>query len=394
MNQKNKIDPNLMTELREYGLKDACVCAHCGNCTATCALSTPQNPFPRKLVRTIQLGQRDKLLSSPEPWLCYYCGECSERCPRSADPGETMMVLRRYLTAAYDWTGFSRRFYTSERFEILAVLAVAALVGGALWLLRAAAPDLQHADINSVWPAASIEIADLLMAAVLSFLLLSNSYRCARFIMGDLLHKVPLRIYAGKLVDMVVHAATQKRLRQCEDRMPWIVHFAIVTGYATVFLMVVVLLNGLGSEGWRFQRGWPEYELWHPIRLAGYYATFAIMAGTTYAIVGRLKKSRPAYKSSHSTDWMFLILLQATTLTGILIHATRLLDLPMPTYVLYAIHMMVAVPMLVLEVPFAKWAHLAYRPLVLFLVEVKNAYERETQRAGGIETAPAKAGGS
>jgi len=37
----------------------------------------------------------------------------------------------------------------------------------------------------------------------------------------------------------------------------------------------------------------------------------------------------------------------------------------------------VAVPMLVLEVPFAKWAHLAYRPVVLFLVKVKQAYYAE-----------------
>jgi hypothetical protein len=32
--------------------------------------------------------------------------------------------------------------------------------------------------------------------------------------------------------------------------------------------------------------------------------------------------------------------------------------------------------MLVLEVPFAKWAHLAYRPLVLFLLKVKEEYQK------------------
>jgi hypothetical protein len=66
-----------------------------------------------------------------------------------------------------------------------------------------------------------------------------------------------------------------------------------------------------------------------------------------------------------------------TTLTGILIHFTRLLDWPMPTYVLYVIHLMVAIPMLVLEVPFAKWAHLAFRPVTIFLMKVKEAYEKE-----------------
>lgn len=83
---------------------------------------------------------------------------------------------------------------------------------------------------------------------------------------------------------------------------------------------------------------------------------------------------------------MFLILLQLTTLTGIFIHFTRLLDWPATTYGLYIVHMMVAVPMLVLEVPFAKWAHLAYRPLVVYLLQVKEAYFQE-QGAEALEPA-------
>jgi hypothetical protein len=52
----------------------------------------------------------------------------------------------------------------------------------------------------------------------------------------------------------------------------------------------------------------------------------------------------------------------------------RLLDWPATPYALYLIHLMVAVPMLVLEVPFAKWAHLLYRLLVLYLMKVKEKY--------------------
>jgi hypothetical protein len=36
------------------------------------------------------------------------------------------------------------------------------------------------------------------------------------------------------------------------------------------------------------------------------------------------------------------------------------------------IHLMIAVPMLVIEVPFAKWTHQLYRPLILFLMKVKQ----------------------
>jgi hypothetical protein len=80
---------------------------------------------------------------------------------------------------------------------------------------------------------------------------------------------------------------------------------------------------------------------------------------------------------------MFLILLQLTTMTGIFINFTRLLDWPLATYGIYVIHMMVAIPMLVLEVPFAKWAHLAYRPVVLMLLNVKQKYIAQHEQTGG-----------
>jgi Fe-S oxidoreductase len=74
------------------------------------------------------MGLKDQLESSVEPWLCYYCGDCSKTCPRDANPGELMMSLRRYLTSKYDWTGLSKRFYTSEVWELAFILLFAILV--------------------------------------------------------------------------------------------------------------------------------------------------------------------------------------------------------------------------------------------------------------------------
>ncbi|NTV57441.1 MAG: 4Fe-4S dicluster domain-containing protein [Deltaproteobacteria bacterium] len=377
-----KVDPSLMKDLEHFGLKDAKKCFHCGNCTAVCPLSTADNSFPRRFHKYIQMGLTEKVMKSPEPWLCYYCGDCSTSCPRGAEPGETMMVMRRWLTSKYDWTGFSRKFYTSESFEIMAVAIVGILVGLALVLFRASNPNMEHAYLNSVWPAPAIEIADLVMAAILTFFLLSNTARCAWFVMGDLLFKIPPAIYLAKAKELVIHFFTQRRFGTCTDRMQWIIHLLIMTGYSTAFLLVAVFLAGglhvigLYSDYFAFQRD-VESSVWPGVRLLGYYATAALLYGTTYAIIGRLRKSKAPYKNSHGTDWMFLILLELTALTGILIHFTRLLDWPMPTYVLYVIHLMIAVPMLVLEVPFAKWAHLAFRPVVVFLTAVKEEYMKE-----------------
>ena len=105
---------------------------------------------------------------------------------------------------------------------------------------------------------------------------------------------------------------------------------------------------------------------------------FAILYGTSVAIWGRLQKSKTVHVHSHSSDWVFLIMLWLTAFSGILIHCARLLELPMATYLLYVLHMMIAVPMLVIEVPFAKWTHQLYRPLVLYLMKVKSRTLKNT----------------
>ena len=87
---------------------------------------------------------------------------------------------------------------------------------------------------------------------------------------------------------------------------------------------------------------------------------------------------------------MFLILLFSTALTGIFLHAARLAGFPLLTYYTYVIHLAIAVPMLIIEVPFGKWAHLAYRPLAVYLVAVKER-ARQQEEAEAL-AAPAAAG--
>ena len=381
-------DPKLLKELKEFGMKDASQCFHCGNCTGVCPLSTEDHTFPRRFMRYAQLGLTDKIIKSPEPWLCYYCGECSSRCPRGADPGEAMMAMRRYLTSLYDWTGFSRKFYTSEAFEISAIVIVGGLVMLAMALFgnwagafeAAAKSGANPIQLNLVWPAHVIEIGDLIMAAILTFFLLSNVWRAVKFVHADWLGKIPFSFYIGRAVSLLINFLTQKKFSGCDDRWAWVVHLLIFTGYSSVFLMVVVGIR------W-FQRDMvivPEYEaLSYLMTAVGYYATAALLYGSSYAMIGRLKKEKPQYKNSHPTDWVFLILLFLTTLTGILVHAFVYLQWAMALYVIYIIHLGVAIPMLVLEVPFAKWSHLAYRPVILFVKDVEKAYQERLASVQG-----------
>ena len=83
----SQVNPELMLKLEKFGVKDAATCFNCGNCTAVCSLSSEAAPFPRKSIRYLQLGLKEKLMESPEPWMCYYCGEMQRDLPAPGQPG-------------------------------------------------------------------------------------------------------------------------------------------------------------------------------------------------------------------------------------------------------------------------------------------------------------------
>ncbi len=365
--RKNSIKQDLYNEIEKLGAKDMEVCMQCGNCSASCPLSSGENTFPRKIYRYLQLGLADKLLESPEPWLCYYCGDCNTDCPRGAEPAETMMAARRWLTIQYDWTGLARRFYFSAAWELgaLIVLALGIIV---LFGLFHGPVVTDRVSVNTFAPVLWIEIGDLALAVLLSALLLSNAYRLHYYVMRGT--HAPLSLYITEAKAFVLHFLTQKRWRECgEDRSRWLKHFLLVTGYMTMMTLVIVCIRWFQVDD----------SSWHFTSIFGYYATAVLLLITVEMFRSRLKKEESIHRYSELSDWLFLILLFLTTLTGIIMHVVRLAGWPMGTYVMYVIHLAIAVPMLIIEVPFGKWSHLFYRPLAIFLATVKEKATKDSK---------------
>jgi quinone-modifying oxidoreductase subunit QmoC len=102
---------------------------------------------------------------------------------------------------------------------------------------------------------------------------------------------------------------------------------------------------------------------------------------------GRLSKDEGFHQHSHESDWMFLILLLYVSITGIAQHILHRIGMPVEANIMYVLHLMGVVPMLGLEVPFAKWSHLAYRPLAIYFAQLQDAAKAEATVPLG---APAK----
>ncbi len=364
-----RVEPDLafIDELALFGAKTFRECYQCATCSGQCSISPDENPFPRKEMLWLKWGLKDRLIKDLDIWTCYYCGDCSIGCPREANPGETMMALRRYATSVYDWTGISRLLYTSRLREIGAIVAVGLVVVGLFYLSGAFTPErmpTDHVSVRTFIPVHLVHYADWVMAAILTFFLLTNTFRMWRIVMDG--QKVGLWAYVRSLKTFLVHAATQKKWRECAEpstRSHWWKHFFLVPAYVAMFVLVMFYLETLQVDSSEFT----------PVSYLGYAITFILLYVSGDAIIGRLRKKDEIHKHSHDSDWMFLILLFLTALTGILMHILRIMDWPLPTYYTYVIHLAIAVPLLVLEVPFMKWAHLMYRPLALYLKEVKES---------------------
>ncbi len=373
-----RVDPSLLDEIREYGTVNTEACFNCGNCTAICPLTDDQHPFPRSTIRLIQMGLRDRLLESADPWMCYYCGDCTKTCPKGAEPAETMMAARRWLTAQYDRSGLGAELYTSERAVVLTIVRyvlltlVVFVVYHALTGFDRIVTD--RVELNTFAPVMLVWAFVLVHFAVLAVRLGTNALHMARRIMRSTTETIdiPFSVYASEFKAFVVHFLTQKRWRDCNetDRSRWLKHLLLASGYVTMLVLVVPLL-------WWFQTD-TIYPLYHPQRWIGYYATIVLILMSSEALIGRYRKREEIHRFSHPTDWLFPSFILIGAVTGILVHIFRYAGWAWPTYIFYVVHLMAMFAMLDTEVGIGKWTHLVYRPMAIYLESVK-------QRAREIE---------
>ncbi|MBN2399962.1 MAG: 4Fe-4S dicluster domain-containing protein [Candidatus Aminicenantes bacterium] len=376
-----RVNPKIIDDLAVYGAEDVQLCYHCGNCSAVCPHADEFNVFPRKPMRNLQMGLEKKLERSLEPWLCYYCGQCSEQCPRGAEPGETMMSLRRWLTSRYDVTGLSRLFYRSWKAEMIAILVLALLTGVAFFLFGMLRGDIHvYSGPGAFLPSSAVHLFDWSMAGVLAALLFVNSLHMWRLVFGSKDGPKPnLFMYLKHLPQLPWHFLTQNRFRTCQERNGlWLIHLLLVASYLTMLVLIMFFLPTMQSG--------PEIR-W-TVHTFGYAASIGLIGATIFMLHGRLKKTRTQFQHSHKSDWLFLIMLVYVALTGVLQHIAHRAGFPVAANLVYIMHMMGVVPMLVLEVPFSKWSHLAYRPLAMYLAAVQRDALLGRSSQGGEILAP------
>jgi hypothetical protein len=369
-------DPTLLTEVRRYGKFDVAGCFNCGTCTLSCDLATDFASFPRRSTRHVLMGLRQLLNESLDPWICHDCGDCSVACPRQTQPRDAMVTLRRYLASLYDWTGIASLINRSKAWHIGALSSVAFLVLAMTVLYHLYAVKMPLSDfattsmgLEHTFP--TMTYFTLVVVLFPFFILMTNAFRMYLVTVHRKESiRSPLSQWITEGKTFVLHFFTYKKMAECPaEKGRWLKH--LLMGIGVLGMLAILVFGG------RWFQTDKIYPLSHPQRWLGYAFTACLLFATGDILLGRIKKETEVTKSSEFDDWIFPLLLFATAVSGMVVHIFRLLGLELATHYSYAIHLMISVPMLVIEMAFGKWTHLIYRPLALYFQSLKERTQQE-----------------
>jgi len=343
-------DRDFLRRVLASGGGDLKKCYQCATCSAVCDLSQNSCTFPRKQMMEAQWGLKDRLAADPAVWLCYNCGDCTERCPRGARPGDVLGAVRREVIRQLAFPRLLGALVASPKALPLLFL-LPALIFTAVWLWAPKPVPAVPFEFGSLFPASTLEP---LFFAVSGFALLAFVVGIARFVRG-------LRESgngpAGGIPDAVRDIATHRRFAECESSGLRLAH--LLTFWGFVGLALVGTIAGIGTMAGVLRT---PLSLTSPLKLFANASAAVALVGVVLLLVRRTG-DRIRRTGSTYFDWFFVMALAGVVFTGIASELLRLARTEV-MYAVYFVHLMLVFSLL-LYAPYSKFAHLAYRTVAL-----------------------------
>jgi heterodisulfide reductase subunit C len=93
MNQK--VDSSFLVDMEKTAAgKRILDCIQCGICAGSCHARFAMDYSPMQIIKMVQLGLKEDVLSSSTIWICASCYTCTSRCPRGVDIPLIMSSLK------------------------------------------------------------------------------------------------------------------------------------------------------------------------------------------------------------------------------------------------------------------------------------------------------------
>ncbi len=357
------VDPGFTREILGLGAPDLTACYQCGTCSVVCPVSTADNPFPRKEMIWVQWGLKERALGNSSIWLCHQCAACTAYCPRDAGPASLMGALRDYSIRRFAAPAAMGRAVSDPRFLPL-------LFGLPALILLALLASLGHLGRLPEGPVVfskflPIIYVEALFVAAMALSVLGavgggvRYWKAMEAQMGG-----SARVSLSALAPTLLAIARHRKFAECRERPAGTrptftehlhpTHLAVFWGF--LGLVATTTSVGIGIYAFGYLTPWP---LWNPVKILGNASGVAVAGAVAVFVYRRAADGGRAGKSTYQ-DWLFLVVLGSTTLTGFACEGLRLADARAVAYPMYAVHL-VFVFVLLVYLPYSKLAHVVYR---------------------------------
>ncbi len=89
------LTPDLEREVERRSGQKARNCFQCGKCSTGCLFNFAMDILPHQVIKLVQYGQKERLLSSGTIWICASCETCTVRCPNEIEVARVIDTLRQ-----------------------------------------------------------------------------------------------------------------------------------------------------------------------------------------------------------------------------------------------------------------------------------------------------------
>jgi quinone-modifying oxidoreductase subunit QmoC len=369
-----KPDLGYVKEVMAAGGESLKKCYQCATCSVVCELAPDGKPFPRKEMAWAQWGQKDKLVSNPDVWLCHQCSDCTAKCPRDARPGEVLGAVRRTAYKHFAWPGFMGRLFSDAKY-LPVLFAIPAVL---IWLTIALNPSASFSPDGPIIFSKMMPIitgVDLLFLPFAFLAVFSAFVSMKEFWRGmdsQVDPSVPRKGFGAAVVEFVKEIVSHATFKKCvTSANRSTAHMLVFYGFIGLFITTnIVMAYEWGHK--LFGLHLPQTPLFFhglglPPKIIGNVSAVALLVGVVLMVTNRMSNSEDNPASAY--DWTFLGVVFLVGATGFLAQLTRMADMAGIAYPIYFLHL-VFVFYIIAYLPYSKLAHLLYRSLAV--IHAKN----------------------
>jgi hypothetical protein len=281
------------------------------------------------------------------------------------------MAARRYATERYSWGKLGVMFYDSPRGSSLGLMMITliAILG---ILFTKGSPTFSSPNLQTLVSFQVIHDVGLLLGAFIGLSVLVDLAIMAKYVRARPSKRIALvtrwKNWLSTLISSVMRQSiAQIDFLKCTNRNRYFAHMALFWGFLGLAIATTIdFVIGLGKI--------PLYPF-PPQRVLGVLAGVAFTVAATYYLLKRLRKDERHVRSSHFTDWIFVVLIFLAGVSGLLLTLSLYIDSAPLAYSIYVAHLVIVFDLLVLA-PFTKFAHALYRPLAIWMNSATLRFER------------------